>query len=364
MRKSNFSAGPAAMPEEVLVQLQVACFDWRGQGVSLLEMPHRATVAVDLLEETRQLFRALLNIPKQFQILFMHGGARAQFSAIPLNLLGISRKAAYLNTGVWSEAACQEAQRYGEIDRVTGLDPDSALSRIAESQSWQLPPESTYVHYCDNETVSGLEFSRPPQIDGAPLVADMSSNILSKPIDWRLFGAVYAGMQKNMGVAGLSVLVVREDLLDQAMSVTPSFLHYKTQVKCRSAYNTLPLFNVYAALLMCQWLDKQGGVEAIQLVNQRKAAKVYALIDQYPAFYRNRVDKRCRSVMNMPFALPNQALEAAFVTDARQRGLINLEGHGSVGGLRASLYNPISEHAVDLLVSCMETFARQHQEYL
>lgn len=351
MRKFNFSAGPAALPEEVLLHLQYDLLDWQAQGVSILEMPHRAPAAINLLEETVQLFRGLLKIPDHFQILFMHGGARMQFAAIPMNLLGQNSNAVYLNTGYWSEAAAAEAKRYGDISVPPLKKGGGEVFRAGGIFN------AAYVHYCDNETIDGIEFSSPPVVDNIPLVSDMSSNILSRPIDWGRFGLIYAGMQKNIGPAGLAVVVVREDLLDQAQAMTPSVLHYKTQVKAHSAYNTLPLFNIYAASLVFKWLQKQGGVEAIALINQRKAQKVYAVIDKHE-LYHNDVDLSCRSRMNITFSLPNKNLEEKFIKEARERGFINLEGHPSAGGIRLSVYNAISEPMVDRLVAFMEEFAK------
>ena len=354
------------MPEEVLLQLQAEFLEWSAQGASILEAPHRSCAAAYLLEETTDLFRKLLKIPSHFHILFMHGGARAQFAAIPMNLLGKSTEAIYVNTGYWSEAAAAEAKRYGSIEEINFLGGNVGWAELAKPNKMLLgfassaQPTCAYAHYCDNETISGVEFPEPPDVGNLPLISDMSSNILSRPIDWSRFGLVYAGMQKNIGPAGLAVVVVRDDLLDQALSITPSILHYQTQVKHGSAYNTLPLFNIRAAQLVFQWLEKKGGVEEMACINQRKAERVYAVIDKHD-MYHNRVDPSCRSRMNITFSLPTQELEEQFIKEANAHQLINLTGHRSGGGsrgIRISLYNAMSEAAVEVLVEFMEGFVK------
>lgn len=354
MRKINFSAGPAALPENVLKQVQSEFLDWQGQGASILEVPHRGDAAVALLKEARDDLRTLLEIPTDFHLLFVHGGGRGQFASIPLNLLGKNSKASYLLTGHWSKAAAEEAKLYGDISIAANLNEAETPWCIPEKSTWSVPRDASYLYYCENETLTGVEFQAAPDVS-IPVVADMTSSILSKPIDWSRHALIHAGMQKNIGPTGLSVVILHKDYLSQAMPITPSIFHYKNQVAHSSGYNTLPMFNVYVAGLVFKALIKQGGIKAVQAINKRKAEKLYAAIDG-SGFYKNNVDKSCRSTMNVTFHLPTEKLEKQFLRDASEQGLINLAGHRTVGGVRASIYNAMPESAVDGLIEFMEAF--------
>ena len=355
MRKYNFSAGPATLPQSVMEVVQAEMLNWQGQSTSIIEMPHRHTKMTQLLQQTTQQCYDLLDIPDNFNVLFMSGGARMQFSAIPLNFLGSNKKAVYLDSGYWSIAAAKEAQKYGEISLAAKLNRQQKPLKIPAREHWKIDNNATYFHYCDNETIGGIEFQQFPEVD-LPLVADMSSNILSKPIDWSKFGLVYAGMQKNIGPAGLALVIVRDDLLDQAQSATPTLIHYKTQAKYHSAFNTLPFFNIYVANKVFAWLQQQGGVLAIQKRNKARAQSVYDFIDA-SNLYHNDVDVSCRSVMNIPFYIKDAKLEAQFIMQAEKENLINLQGHPSCGGIRVNLYNALPNDAVNALISFMQDFA-------
>jgi phosphoserine aminotransferase len=358
-RKFNFCAGPAALPEVVLAQARDEMLDWHGSGLSIMEMSHRADEIVSIATEAEKDLRDLLQIPDNYRVLFLQGGASTQFSAIPLNLLPVGGAADYLNTGQWSKKAIEEARRYGDIN-IVASSKDSNFSSIPAFESWKLNKDATYFHYTPNETIGGVEFHWIPDICGdIPLVADFSSTILSRPIDVSRFGVIYAGAQKNIGPAGLTIVIVREDLLGKSRAVIPTMLDWKVAADNDSMYNTPPTYAWYLAGLVFKWLKQQGGVESIARINERKSKKLYNYIDQ-SGFYKNPVELESRSWMNVPFTLPDESLDKPFLKDAELAGLLNLKGHRSVGGMRASIYNAVGEDAVDALIAHMQDFANRH----
>lgn len=352
-RKYNFCAGPAALPEAVLAQAAAELVDFRGAGLSIMEMSHRSTEIVAIAEKAEQDFRELMGISEDYSVLFLQGGASTQFAAVPLNLLGEGGKADYVNTGQWSKKAIKEAQRFGDINVVASSE-DSNFTTIPAVDSWQLNKDAAYLHYTPNETIGGVEFLWTPDVD-VPLVADMSSTILSRPIDVSQFGVIYAGAQKNIGPAGLTIAIVRKDLMGQASKHCPTMLDYKTAADNDSMYNTPPTYGLYLAGLVFQWLKDQGGLKAMEVVNRRKAEKLYSYIDA-SSFYANPVEVASRSLMNIPFTLANAELDKQFLAESEQAGLLNLKGHRSVGGMRASVYNAVPEEAVDALIAFMKDF--------
>ncbi len=353
-RVHNFCAGPAALPEAVLKQAQEEMLDWQGAGLSIMEMSHRSPEIVKIAEQAEQDLRDLLEIPDDYAVLFLQGGASSQFSAIPLNLLPEGGVADYVNTGQWSKKAIKEAKRFGNIN-VAASSEDTNFSTIPAVDSWQLSENAAYLHYTPNETIGGVEYFWTPETD-VPLVVDMSSTILSRKIDVSKYGVIYAGAQKNIGPAGLTIVIVRKDLMGNSSSVTPTMLDWKTAADNDSMYNTPPTYSIYLAGLVFKWLKSQGGVEAIEVVNRRKAAKLYDYIDN-SGFYANPVEVASRSLMNVPFTLANADLDKSFLAEAEAAGLLNLKGHRSVGGMRASIYNAVSEASVDTLIAFMKSFA-------
>ena len=356
-RAFNFCAGPAALPEAVLQQAQADLVDWQGRGCSIMEMSHRGKDFVAIAEQAEQDLRDLLAIPSNYKVLFLQGGATLQFAQVPMNLLRGKASADYVCTGVWSEKAIEEARKFGGVN-VVATDVANKFTRVPAFDSWQLDPNAAYLHYTPNETIHGVEFDFIPQTD-VPLVADYSSSILSEPLDVSRFGLIYAGAQKNIGPAGIVVVIVREDLLGQVLPGTPTLLDYAVAAKNGSMYNTPPTFSWYLAGLVFQWLKAQGGLTAMAALNARKAAKLYAAIDGSD-FYANPVAIANRSRMNVPFTLADDKLDKVFLAEAEQRNLLNLAGHRSVGGMRASLYNAVPEAGVDALVSFMADFEKRH----
>ena len=357
-RKYNFCAGPAALPEVVLEQARAELSDWQGRGLSVMEMSHRSNEFVEIAAQAERDFRELLNISDDYAVLFLQGGASAQFSAVPLNLIGEAGGVAdYVNTGQWSIKAIKEAKRYAQVNVVATAEA-SKFSTIPAFETWQLSDKAAYLHYTPNETIGGVEFFWTPQVN-VPLVADMSSTILSRPIDVSEFGVIYAGAQKNIGPAGLTIVIVRKDLLGKALPICPAMLDYKTAADNDSMYNTPPTFAWYLAGLVFQWLKRLGGLAAMEKINRRKAEKLYAYIDG-SGFYRNPVEPQSRSTMNIPFVLPDESLNKNFLAGADEAGLLNLAGHRSVGGMRASIYNAVPEAAIDVLINYMRHFAQRH----
>ena len=353
-RVHNFCAGPAALPEAVLKQAQEEILDWQGAGLSVMEMSHRSAEIVKIAEEAEADLRELMNISDDYAVLFLQGGASSQFSAVPLNLLGDKTTADYVNTGQWSKKAIKEAKKFCDVNVVASSEDDNFAS-IPAFDSWKLNKDAAYLHYTPNETIGGVEFFWEPEVD-VPVVADMSSTILSREIDVNKYDVIYAGAQKNIGPAGLTIVIVRKSLLGQYPANAPTMLDYKTAADNDSMYNTPPTYAIYLAGLVFKWLKAQGGVKAMEEINRRKAAKLYDYIDN-SGFYANPVEVASRSLMNVPFTLANSDLDKEFLKQADAKGLLNLKGHRSVGGMRASIYNAVGEDAVDALIAFMQEFA-------
>ncbi|MEZ5584082.1 MAG: 3-phosphoserine/phosphohydroxythreonine transaminase [Candidatus Competibacteraceae bacterium] len=357
-RPYNFSPGPATLPEAVLEQAQTELLNWRNSGMSVMEVSHRGKDFMAIAAQAEADFRELLAIPANYQVLFLQGGASGQFAAVPLNLLRGKQQADYVNTGLWSKKAIAEAKKHCQVNVVASSEA-SNFSTIPPRAEWQCDSAAAYLHYTPNETIGGVEFHWIPEVGEVPLVADMSSTILSRPLDVSKFGVIYAGAQKNLGPSGLTIVIVRDDLIGQAGPGTPSVLDYKAQADNDSMLNTPPTFAWYIAGLVFQWVKTQGGLEEMAKRNQRKAALLYETIDQSD-FYNNPVDPACRSWMNVPFTLADESLDKTFLAEADQAGLVNLKGHRSVGGMRASIYNAMPEAGVQALVDFMSDFAGRH----
>ncbi|MEO5343172.1 MAG: 3-phosphoserine/phosphohydroxythreonine transaminase [Gammaproteobacteria bacterium SHHR-1] len=357
-RVFNFSAGPAMLPEAVLKQAQEEMSDWQGTGMSVMEMSHRGKEFMSIAAQAEADLRELMAIPANYKVLFLQGGASSQFAMIPMNLLGDKGKADYIKTGSWGKKAIAEAKRFAQVNVAADSSAESGKFTHAPAQDeLKLSADAAYVHYTPNETIEGVEFGYVPQTKGIPLVADMSSTILSRPIDVSQFGLIYAGAQKNVGPAGLTLVILREDLIGYAKEGTPTMFDYKTHADNDSMYNTPPTYAWYLAGLVFQWLKGQGGLAGMAEINQRKAQKLYAAIDGSD-FYANPVRPDCRSWMNVPFTLANADLDKAFLEGATKAGLTTLKGHRSVGGMRASIYNAMPEAGVDALVQYMAEFER------
>ena len=357
-RVYNFCAGPAALPTEVLEKASAEMLDYQGNGLSVMEMSHRSAEYVAIAEKAEADLRDLLSIPANYKVLFMQGGATAQFAMIPMNLLRGKSTADYINTGQWSAKAIKEASRYCEVNIAASSEEDS-FTRAPKQSELKLNPDAAYVHYTPNETIGGVEFDYIPDTGGVPLVADFSSSILSRDLDVSKFGLIYAGAQKNIGPAGLCIVIVREDLLGDVLEGTPTAMNYLVTADNGSMYNTPATYSWYLAGLVFQWLKDQGGVSAMATINDRKAKKLYDYIDG-SGFYANPVAKENRSCMNVPFTLKDEALDKAFLKEADTKGLLNLKGHRSVGGMRASIYNAVPEAAVDALIEFMQDFAAKN----
>jgi phosphoserine aminotransferase len=358
VRVFNFAAGPATLPLEVLEQARAEMTDWQGSGMSVMEISHRSKAFIAVAEQAEALLRELLAVPTSYKVLFLQGGATGQFSAIPMNLSTADSTADYVNTGAWSRKAIAEAKRYSRVN-VAADESASGYNTVPAQGALKLTSGAAYFHYTPNETIGGVEFDYVPQTASVPLVADMSSTILSRPIEVSRFGLIYAGAQKNMGPSGLTVVIVREDLIGKARPGTPAVWDYKAMADEGSMLNTPPTFGWYIAGLTFKWLKSIGGLQAMGERNRRKAAKLYAAIDE-SGFYRNPVAKNCRSWMNVPFTLAKPELDKTFLADAQAAGLTNLEGHRSVGGMRASLYNAMPPEGVDALIAFMKEFQRRH----
>jgi phosphoserine aminotransferase len=356
----NFSAGPAMMPEEVLLQAQADMLNWQGTGMSIMELGHRGPEFKMVAEQAEADLRELMSIPANYQVFFLPGGATAQFAMIPMNLFGKHNKADYIDTGIWSKKAIAEAERYGTVNIAAQLIKQDGLMRIPAQEQWNLSNNAAYVHYTPNETIEGVEFQWVPKTGDVPLVADMTSVILSKPIDVAQYGIIYAGAQKNIGQAGITVIIIRDDLICDPLPRTPTLYTYKVHAENHSFYNTPPTYAWYMAGLMLAWLKRQGGVKKIAEINQRKAKKLYDYIDSHKDFYTNPVYPADRSIMNVPFNLATPELSELFLTQATQAGLTNLRGHRLSGGVRASIYNAMPEAGVDALIAFMKEFANKY----
>ncbi|RKZ43144.1 MAG: 3-phosphoserine/phosphohydroxythreonine transaminase [Candidatus Parabeggiatoa sp. nov. 3] len=356
-RAFNFSAGPAMLPEPVLEQAQAEILDWQGSGMSIMEMSHRGKEFMSIAEQSVADLRALLNIPENYKVLFLQGGASSQFAMVPLNLLRGSNESDYFNTGIWSKKAIAEAKKFCQVNVIVDSQANN-FTTISEPNTWQLNPNAAYVHYTPNETINGLEFQSIPDVGDKPLIADMSSTILSRPIDVSQYGLIYAGAQKNIGPAGLTIVIIREDLIDSTLPNTPSMFNYKNHLDAGSMYNTPPTYAWYLAGLVFKWIKGMGGLEEMGKRNQRKAANLYAAIDS-SAFYNNPVDPSYRSWMNVPFTLNNPDLNPSFLAEAKEACLVTLAGHRSVGGMRASIYNAMPEEGVQALIDFMSDFEKR-----
>ncbi len=355
----NFCAGPAMLPAAVMKKAQQEFINWHDTGCSVMELSHRSKAFVNVAKKAEANLRDLLHIPKNYKVLFCHGGGRGQFSAVPLNLLPEGKSADYIISGSWSKAAANEAKIFGDINVIDIAEQHNGQRSLVATENWPLNKEAAYVHYCPNETVDGLEIFSVPDTHGVPLVADMSSTILSRAIDVSKFALIYAGAQKNIGPSGLTIVIIREDLLDQARQQTPSIMNYTLLAKNDSMHNTPPTYAWYLAGLVFEWLKEQGGVESISQINQQKAQLLYQTIDE-SNFYINSIDKQYRSLMNVPFWLTNEALNSEFLAQAEQAGLVALKGHRSVGGMRASIYNAMPLAGVQALVDFMQRFAKEN----
>ena len=356
-RAYNFCAGPATLPESVLRQARDEMLDWRGTGMSVMEMSHRSDEFVAIAEAAEKDLRELAGISDDYAVLFMQGGASSQFSTIPLNLLGDKTSADYVNTGIWSKKAIAEAKRYGNVNVVASSE-DSGFTTIPDQSGWNTSADAAYLHYTPNETIGGLEYDFIPDSGDVPLVADMSSTMLSRPLDISKFGLIYAGAQKNIGPSGLVVVIIRKDLLGKARKETPTMMNYQVIADNGSMYNTPATYSWYLSGLVFKWLKEQGGVQAMGEMNARKVKKLYGFIDAND-FYANPIEPRFRSWMNVPFTLADDALNAEFLKGAEARHLLNLQGHRSVGGMRASIYNAMPEEGVDALIDYMTEFAKE-----
>ncbi len=356
-RVYNFSAGPSAIAEPVLERAREEFMDWRGSGMSVLEMSHRGPEFVSIATKTEQDLREILRIPDQYTVLFLQGGATIQFSMVPMNLSVESGRACYVDTGSWSRKAIEEARKICDV-RVAASSKNSHYSMIPDESTWDIDQTAAYLHYTSNETIGGIEFPEVPAC-GLPLVCDMSSNILSQPVEIERFALIYAGAQKNMGAAGITVVIVRTELLGRASAKLPSMLDYAQHASNQSMLNTPPTFIWYLLGLVLDWIKSLGGLASLADLNSRKAAKLYRAIDA-SSFYSNPIEPKVRSRMNVPFILADATLDELFLTEAEKRGLTNLKGHRSVGGMRASIYNAMSEAGVDSLISFMSEFERKY----
>ncbi|HEY9148759.1 MAG TPA: 3-phosphoserine/phosphohydroxythreonine transaminase [Gammaproteobacteria bacterium] len=359
-RVFNFSAGPAMLPQTVIEQAQRELLEWNGSGMSVMEMSHRGKDYMSIAEQAEADLREVMNIPSNYKVLFLQGGASTQFAMVPMNLLRGGNKADYIVTGSWGKKAVAEAKRYCDVNIAFDAAADSGKFTFAPAQGdLKLSADAAYVHYTPNETIEGVEFPYVPEVGDKPLVADMSSTILSRPIDVSKYGVIYAGAQKNIGPAGLTVVIVREDLIGEVIEHTPTMFNYDIHAKNDSMYNTPPTYSWYLAGLVFDWLKQGGGLEKMAETNKRKADKLYAAIDG-SSFYANPVAPECRSWMNVPFTLADAELDATFLAEAKEVGLVTLKGHRSVGGMRASIYNAMPEEGVDALVSFMADFEKRN----
>jgi phosphoserine aminotransferase len=358
MRIFNFSAGPAVLPEGVLQKAAAEMLDWHGSGMSVMEMSHRGKEFIAIADKAQADLRTLLDIPADYKVLFLQGGAIAENAIIPMNLLGERKIADYVNTGEWSKKSIKEAKKYCTVN-VAASAEDKNFTYVPKREVWKLSKDAAYVHVCTNETIGGVEYHWVPDTGEVPLVADMSSHILSRSIDISKYGVIYGGAQKNIGPAGLTLVIVRSDLLGNALPITPSAFDWTQQAENDSMFNTPPTYSIYIAGLVFEWLLSKGGVKAMEEQNIAKAALLYDYLDQ-SAFYVNPVRKEDRSRMNIPFKLKDEVLDEAFLKGAKEHGMVQLKGHRSVGGMRASIYNAMPVAGVRALVEYMTDFERKY----
>lgn len=355
-RVINFSSGPAALPESVLHQAAAEMLNWQGSGMSVMEMSHRGPEFTDILAHAQYLMRTLLAIPDNYTVLFLQGGAIAENAILPMNLIGQTGHADYVLSGVWSQKSMQEASKYGQTHLAASSQDTGFLSMPTQDQ-WRLSANASYVHFCSNETIGGVECHWTPDTGEVPLVADMSSNIMSAPLDVSRYGVIYAGAQKNMGPSGVTVVIVRNDLMGHALPITPSAFNYQTQADQGSMYNTPPTYAIYIMGLVLQYIQREGGLQAMQDHNQRKAHLLYDFLD-HSQLFSNRVARADRSHMNVTFFLKDDGLNAAFLQGAQAQGMVQLRGHRSAGGMRASIYNAMPYESVQTLVNYMHQFEK------
>jgi phosphoserine aminotransferase len=351
----NFSAGPAMLPREVLLKIQSELLEYQNSKASVMEISHRGVDFMEAAEKSEQDFRELLSIPENYKVLFLQGGASAQFSMVPINLLRGGFKASYANTGHWSVKAIAEAKRYCEVNLCTDS-TENNFTKIDDFQNWDIDEEASYLHYTPNETIAGLEFDYIPEVS-MPIAADMSSTILSRPIDVSKFGVIYAGAQKNIGPSGLTIVIVREDLIGDVVKNQPKLFDYSTQANNDSMFNTPATFPWYAAGRVFEWIKEKGGLRSMQTINKAKAESLYGAIDSSD-FYSNPVSTRYRSWMNVPFLLADEKLNITFLERSKEAGLLSLKGHRSVGGMRASIYNAMPQEGIDALINFMNDFEK------
>jgi phosphoserine aminotransferase len=363
-RVYNFSAGPAALPEEVLRQAADEMLDWRGSGMSVMEMSHRGKEFISIYEAAERDLRELLKVPANYKILFLQGGGIGENAIVPMNLVGRAARPSapatvdFIHTGSWSGKSIKEAQKYCKVN-IAASSEGKKFTAIPAREQWKLTPDAAYVHICTNETINGIEFQTTPDVDAVPLVADMSSHILSREVDVSKYGVIFGGAQKNIGPAGVTLVIVREDLLGHALSICPSAFDWKIVADHDSMYNTPPTYGIYIAGLVFQWLKRQGGIAAMEQRNIAKAELLYGCLDS-TGFYSNVIAADCRSRMNVPFFLRDESLNDAFLAGAKERGLVQLKGHKSVGGMRASIYNAMPIEGVQALVDYMKEFEKSH----
>ncbi len=355
-RVFNFSAGPAMLPEEVLQQAREEMLDWHGAGMSVMEMSHRGKEFMSIAQQAEDDLRELLQIPGNYKVMFLQGGASSQFAMVPMNLTREKSKADYVNTGSWSKKAIAEARRFADVNLAATTEESSFTTTPTQSEL-NLDPDAAYVHYTPNETIQGVEFPYIPQTGDVPLVADFSSTLLSRPVEVSKYGIIYAGAQKNIGPAGLTLVIMREDLIGEAIDNTPVMFQYATHSESASMYNTPPTYAWYLAGLVFKWLQQKGGLAGMAAINQRKAEALYKAIDSSD-FYANPVSPESRSWMNVPFTLADASLDGKFIEEASAAGLKTLKGHRSVGGMRASIYNAMPEAGVGALIEFMAEFER------
>ena len=357
-RVFNFSAGPAVLPEPVLEQAAAEMLDWHGSSMSVMEMSHRGKEFIAIHAQAEADLRELMGIPANYKVLFLQGGASAQFAVVPMNLLRGKSKADYVNTGQWSKKAISEAKKFCKVNVAASSESDG-FTHVPKQAEWKLDPDAAYLHITSNETIGGVEFHWVPDTGNVPLVADMSSHILSRPMDVSRYGLIYAGAQKNIGPAGLTIVIVHDDLLGQALPVTPTVFDYKVQADNDSMSNTPATYGIYVAGLVFQWLKKQGGLAKMEQINRAKAALLYDYFEQ-TEFYRSPVARDDRSLMNIPFTLRSETLDDAFLKESKAHGLTQLKGHRSVGGMRASIYNAMPIEGVQTLIQFMREFERKN----
>lgn len=358
-RVYNFSAGPACLPEEVLREAQEEMLDYRGCGMSVMEMSHRSKVFEEIIEEAEQDLRDLMGIPDNYKVLFLQGGASQQFAMIPMNLMK-NRVADYIVTGQWAKKAWQEAQKYGKANKIASSE-DKTFSYIPDCQDLPISEDADYVYICENNTIYGTKFKTLPNTKGKTLVADVSSCFLSEPVDVEKYGLIYGGVQKNIGPAGMVIVIIREDLIrEDVLPGTPTMLTYKTHADAKSLYNTPNCYCIYMCGKVFKWLKKNGGLAAMKEKNEKKAAILYDFLDSSSLFH-GTVEKKDRSLMNVPFVTGDKELDAKFVKEAEQAGFVNLKGHRSVGGMRASIYNAMPIEGVEALVAFMKKFEEENQ---